>query len=66
MPQEIKLQVNAKNAIDALRIQKALNKITQKLNDPKQVERLASLADSEKAVKYLSSDIQFGVLKTFL
>lgn len=62
---QIKVDTNAENSIDALKIQKALNKIASKLSK-EQIERLSSLADSPKAIEYLSSDIKFSILKKFL
>lgn len=58
------IEVKATNEIELLTKLKAIESILELPAD--QIKRLSTLSKSEKAKSYLSSEIKFATLKTFL
>lgn len=58
------ITIQGKDGIDLMEREKALEKV-QSLST-QELKNLASLAESDKARKYLSDPIKFKTLKTFL
>lgn len=59
------VNITGSSTLEVARKKKAVEKILNNLNAD-QLERLSSLADSQKAKDYLGSSIKFQTLKTFL
>lgn len=58
------VNISGSSHIDELKRKKAVEKVLELTTD--ELERLASLKDSEKARSYLKSPIKFASLKAFM
>ena len=58
------INITGKNNIDEIKRVKCIEKLTKLSTE--ELERLTSLSDSPKARNYLSSPVQFAILKKFL
>lgn len=61
---KVDILVSASSDMELLTRKTAIEKVN-KLDTP-QLQRLLKLIESPKAINYLSSDVKFAVLKTFL
>ena len=61
---KVEITVTANSDMELLTRKKAVEKINNMPTD--QLTRLLKLVESPKAIGYLSSDIKFATLKTFL
>ncbi len=58
------VSISGSSSIDELKRKKAVEKVLTLSTE--ELERLASMTDSEKARSYLKSATKFGMLKTFM
>ncbi len=58
------VNISGSSHIDELKRKKAVEKVLELTTE--ELERLASLKDSEKARSYLKSSAKFAMLKTFM